>query len=150
MTCPQEHSIIHAVRANEWTDELRSHADRCPICKETVAMTTMMNKLSNFEPPHSLPSYRLIWLKAQYARKQERISTLDMVTLIAMSAAGVMGLAGLLFWRFPKLLGGMLGSGGTGSFPWSTIFSGGTPFIAAVGALLVVWFLTRDSFFAER
>jgi hypothetical protein len=107
-----------------------------------------MKRFSNIDVPHSLPSHRLIWMKAQYARKQERISTLDMVTLIAMSAAGVMGLAGLLFWRFPKLLGGILG--GTGSFPWSTMFSGGTPFIAAVGALLVVWFLTRDSFFAER
>lgn len=150
MNCPQESSIIHAVRTTEWTTGLRSHAETCPMCKEAITMTTTMNRLATIEPPHPLPGYRLIWLKAQYARKQERISALDMITLIAMSLAGIAGLAGLLFWRFPNFLEGVLGSGGTGSFQWSTVFSGGTPLIAAVGALVIVWLLTRDSFFAER
>ncbi len=113
-------------------------------------MTTFMQKISHEEVPHTLPSYRLIWLKAQYARKQERLSTLDMVALIGMSLTGIAGLIGLLFWRFPQFFDGAVNATGTSAVNWTGMVSNGAPFAVIVGVLVTVWLLTRDSYFAER
>jgi hypothetical protein len=150
MNCVFEKQVILATKSNQWTGDLRAHTTSCPACQETIAMTTIMNNISAADTPHPLPSYRLIWLKAQYARKQERISKLDILSLAGMSILGLAGLAGLAFWRFPKLFSGIMDSTGTSALPWSNLFSNGAPLGVIAGALIIVWLLTRDSHFAER
>ena len=148
--CSRESEVLKAAKYNQWTVDVRSHAASCPHCQTTITMTTMMNKLTNIDSTHTLPSYRLLWLKAQYARKQERLSKLDMVALGGMSLVGVAGFLGLLVWRFPKLFSSILETTGTSPIHWTSIMSNGTPLAVVVGAFVIIWLLTRDSFFAER
>ena len=113
-------------------------------------MTMMMGKISSQSTAHALPSYRLIWLKAQYARKQERLSAFDLFALIGMSLVGVAGLSGLLLWRFPQLFTGIIDVTGRSAPDLKNLFSNGAPLVVIVGVLVMIWLLTRDSFFAER
>ena len=113
-------------------------------------MTSAMKTIAGAESAHPLPSYRLLWLKAQYARKQERLSAIDMISLIGMTLTGIAGMAGLVLWRFPKLFNGILETTGTSAIPWGNIISNGAPLAVIAGAFIMVWLLTRDSFFAER
>ena len=148
--CTFEREVLKAVKSNQWTNDVRNHAASCSLCKETIAMTTLMQKISREDVLHALPSYRLIWLKAQYARRQERLSALDMVALIGMSLTGIAGFVGLLFWRFPQLFDGAVNVTGTSAVNWTGMVSHGVPIAVIVGAIVTVWLLTRDSFFAER
>ena len=144
--CTFEREVSRAVKSNQWTDELRAHAAGCPECQETITMTTAMTNMATGGAARPLPSYRLIWLKAQYARKEEQLSKLDILALTGMSLGGIVAVLGLLLWRFPKIFGGLMET----AVPWRSLVSNGTPLVIIAGALLIVWLLTRDSHFAER
>jgi hypothetical protein len=113
-------------------------------------MVTMMKRISDEPAPHSYPAHRLIWLKAQYARKQERLSVLDIAALAGMSLAGIAGLAGLLLWRFPQTFTGIIDSAAVSLTDFKSVLSNGAPLVVIAGVLVMVWVLSRDSFFAER
>lgn len=146
--CPREDDLLAALNSHNWTDDLRQHAAGCPHCQETMAMTNLLQQIPDAD--HPLPSYRLLWLKAQYMRKEERISVMDVVALAGMSFVGVIALAGLMFWRFPELLGKIAGLPAPSASSWTNIVSSSSPFVVVLGAILLVWLLARDSFFAER
>ena len=113
-------------------------------------MTRLMQEISHEDVPRTLPGYRLIWLKAQYARKQERLSKLDILSLAGLSIVGIAGLARLLVWRFPKILAGVVDITGVSLPDFKNVFSNGAPFAVIIGVVFMVWALTRDSFFAEK
>ena len=148
--CRYEREVVDATKFDRWTDILKNHAASCSLCQETMKMTMMMGKISSQSTAHSLPSYRLIWLKAQYARKRERLSAFDLVALIGMSLVGVAGLSGLLLWRFPQLFTGIIDVTGSSASDLKNVFSHGAPLAVIAGVVVMVWLLTRDSFFAER
>ena len=148
--CVFEREVLRAAKTNQWTSDLSNHAASCPLCQETMAMTKITKKISQEDSTHALPSYRLIWVKAQYVRRQERLSKLDLIALIGVSLVGIAVFAGLLLWGFPQLFAGVLQSVGASSPGWSHILSNGTPLAVILGVLIMVWLLTHDSFFAER
>jgi hypothetical protein len=148
--CTSEREIIAAVKSQHWTDDLRHHVTNCAHCQETIAMTTMLKNFSTIDTEHPLPMYRIIWLKAQYARKEERLSTLDLVALGGMTLVGIAGLLGLLVWRFPQLFAGVFDSAARTAPGFTNVFSDGAPLAVIIGALVLVWGLTRGSFPAER
>jgi hypothetical protein len=148
--CEFTADTIRATKSNEWTDALRAHAATCSDCQQTIAMTTMMNELMADKHPHPFPNYRTIWLKARYARKQERLTKFDLFALLGVSLSGIAGLVALLFWLFPQLLGGLLNIPVFANLHFPSFASFGTPTFILVGLVIAVWLLTRDSIFAER
>jgi len=148
--CGHEREVIRAAKSNQWTASLRDHIENCPLCRETLNMVTMIKKISDEYATHALPGYRLIWLKAQYARKQERLSLLDFAALAGMSLAGIAGLAGLLLWRFPQTFTGIIDSAAASLIDFKSVLSNGAPLLIIAGVLVMVWVLSRDTFFAKR
>lgn len=148
--CPFEEQVLAAIKKDEWPDDLRRHLTACPHCQETVYMMKHLKALSTTDIEHSLPNYRLIWLHAQYARRQERISILDILMLVGMALLGLAGFLGIMFWQFRDLFTGVLGKMGI-SFPHMTnVISSGAPVAVFLGLIVIVWILTRDSSFMER
>ena len=148
--CRYEREVISAMKSNQWIESLRIHVAGCPLCQETMNMTRVMETISGEHSAHALPSYQLIWLKAQYAKKEERISLLDIIALSGMSLAGIAGFIGLLLWRFPNIFNGIIDSSHQHLPDISAVFSNGAPVAVIIGLIITVWVLTRDSFFAER
>jgi hypothetical protein len=144
------HDVVRATKSSQWTDALRAHAATCPDCQQTMAMTALMNELTAVEPRHPFPNYRTIWLKARYARKQERLTKFDLFALAAVSLSGLGGLVALLYWIFPQLFGGLLDIPVFANLRFPNLASLGTPTFILVGLAITVWLLTRDSIFAER
>jgi hypothetical protein len=150
LECEYFAAIISATKTNQWTDALRNHAATCSRCKETMAMTTMMKELIAEDRPHPLPNYHTIWLKARYARKQERLTKFDLFALVGVSLSGIVGLVGLLFWIFPQVFGKLVAIPVISGLQLTNVFSFGTPTFILAGLVVTVWLLTRDSIFAER
>jgi hypothetical protein len=63
---------------------------------------------------------------------------------------GIAGLAGLILWRFPKVLPGLLSAGRISSTPFTVIFANYESLAVAGGILLLGWLFTRDTFFARH
>lgn len=148
--CALEKEVMTAARFEQWTDSLRSHALSCPVCNETKRVSNLMQAYSRKHESPTLPSHRLIWIKAQYVGKQERLSKLEIFALGGMSVIGVAGFVGLLLWQFPRLLSNALAMTGR-SFPeFSNVLSHGASLAVTVAVLIIVWVLTRDSFMADR
>ena len=142
--CEYSASVISATKSTQWPEDVRTHAAACSRCRETIAMTTMMNEISAREPTHSLPNYRTIWLKARYARKQERLTKFDILSLAGLSLFGIATLAVLLMVVFPQVFRGIFDIP-TISVPQLTAaFSRGTSVFILAGVALIVWLLTKD------
>jgi hypothetical protein len=148
--CVFEKEVMIAASREQWTDNLRAHASTCPACSETIRVSHWMQGYSREYESRKLPSHAVIWLKAQYALKQERLSKLDIAALVGMSVIGVAGLVGLLLWQFPHFVSGAIDLTGR-SFPdLRNVFSRSTALTVAVAAAILVWVITRDSFTAKR
>ena len=148
--CSFEKEVIKAARSHQWRDGLRSHAATCTICSATIQVASLTHRFSSEHVPHDLPNHRLIWLKAEYSHKQERLSKFDLVALIGMWLVGALGLIGLFYWQFPQMFTGVIDLAGRSLPDIKNVFSNGTPLIAIIGLLVMAWVFTRDSFFAER
>jgi hypothetical protein len=150
MECVFEKEVMTVSRLQQWTDDLRAHASTCPVCSETNRVNQWMQGYSHELESRKLPSHRLIWLKAQYALKQERLSKFDIAALVGMSVVGLAGFVGLLLWQFPHFLSGFIDLTGR-SFPGiRNVFSHSTSLPIAIGVVIMVWVLTRDSSFVKR
>jgi|ERR1041385_3366754 hypothetical protein len=147
--CSLEKEVLKAVRSRHVTDNLRAHAATCPVCSETIQVAALVHTYSSDHISYPFPNHRLIWLKAQYARKQDRISKFDIVALVGMWVLGASGFVGLLFWRFPEVFFEVIHFAGSSALDIRSVLSNGAPFAVLIGVLVTVWVLTRDSFFTE-
>ena len=148
--CESRRDIVRATKTTVWTDALRKHTEGCSRCQETVAMTTMMSEIAAGEGPHTLPGYRLIWLKAQFARKQDRLTKFDLFALGGLSLSGIVGLVIFFFWRFPESSATLRSIPAIFSLFLSNIYSLGIPGFVFVAILVTVWILIQDSTFTQR
>src|SRR5579862_1424513 len=148
--CSFEKDLLTAIKSKQWSNSLRTHAATCPICKQTMLVSEVTLKYSaNLQIP-ALPSSRVVWLRAQYARKQEYLSVLDLVTLTAASIAGLAALAGLIFWGFPQIFTDAAGRVGKFFSGFSQVSFPVEPIAVSVAVLMFVWLMSRDSFSTER
>jgi len=70
-SCSHEQATIVAVQTETWTDALRMHLSNCACCQETAQMARCMHSLAAVENnSRPLPDAKVIWLKAQLARRQ--------------------------------------------------------------------------------
>ena len=159
--CSFERRVVRAAQSDEWPDDLRAHIAGCTECQQTKTAAILVKRLSgegasaaagaeaDDQMEFSLPRYRVIWLKAQYVRRQERLSSLDILSLAGLWAVGAAGFLGLILWKFPRLLKGVLENAGTASNSLTGVFSHYESLAVAGGVFLLVWLLTKERFFAE-
>ena len=94
--CGYEARIATAVRTDRWTDALRDHRDRCPVCAETALVTAALvtDAALDDEP---LPDASRVWLIArERARRHATRRALWPITLahrIAWMAAAAVAIA---------------------------------------------------------
>lgn len=132
--CPREHDVVLALKSGNWASELHSHSESCPFCRETVTVATALQHVPG---ETVLPvSYRILWLRAQFTRKHERLSQLDRITLVGVFAVALIGFAGVVFWKWP-LVHAWFTNGS--SEPVSNL-----PLYIAAGCAALVWFLTEE------
>ena len=144
-SCRFEKDVMIAGRLKRWTTDLRSHASTCPVCSETLHVSNWMQAWSSEHKSIKLPSHKLIWLKAQYARRQERFSMIDILALGSLSVIGITGLIGLLVWQFPHLFSGIIDMTGRSLRNLGNLFSYSTSITITIAVVIMVWILTRDS-----
>ena len=144
LSCPHEPEVIAASSSGRWTDDLRSHAERCPECRETVMFSGTMRELASatFAEIKYLPSYQVIWLRAQFTRKHDQLSRLDRLMLLGVFVAGFVAAIGAAVWKWDTVL------------RWTSRVSGESsmslPFYAMAGLAALLWFLAENVFYPDR
>ncbi|HEY6953266.1 MAG TPA: hypothetical protein VI758_12740, partial [Bacteroidota bacterium] len=134
--CTFMHDVVRAAKTGQWTDVLQTHAANCPMCLETIAVTTMMNTIASQGTSRPLPNHRTIWLKARYARKQERLTRFDLVALAGVGLSATAGLAALFYWLYPQVWGNILDLHRVSLPHFLDIHSLATPAIVLAGAVV--------------
>lgn len=142
--CSCEYESAAAARSGQWTDRLRMHVRTCAECQETVSIAKTLQQsalrmASGLTPP---ASYRLLWLKAQFTRKQERLSRLDRLSLVGIFVVAAVTLTGFALWKRSLVLRWLAGVSGE---PGSSV-----PFFLLAGCAALVWFLTEELFLHEK
>ena len=142
--CPFEYESVSAARSGRWTDRVQMHMRTCPECQEAVSMaTTLQQSAVRMASRLTLPaSYRVLWLKAQFTRRQERLSRLDRLTLVGMFVAVAVVLAGIALWKWNLVQRWLTGASGE---PGSSL-----PLYLLAGCAALVWFLTEELFLREK
>ena len=110
----------------------------------------MMTKFSTEVAPRSLPDYRIIWMKAQFEKKQERLWTRDLMGLIAVSLGGLAGLVGLSAGMFPRPFAALTEFSRNSLPALKSLFTTNAPLGVMIAVALLVWLLTRDSLYARK
>ena len=144
LECEFSAAIIRATKTNSWTDELQIHLTTCSRCQETLEITTMMNRISAEPSARAFPDYRILWMKAQYAKRQERLSTLDLFGLIAVALGGIAGLVGLSAGMFPRPFALLLASTNRLVPTLTTFVSHNVPLGILLAAGFLLWLITGD------
>lgn len=112
-------------------------------------MTMIIQGMHGDEKEHHFPTYRLIWLKAQFVRREERLSAIDLVALVAMSLAGIAMLAGFLLWRFPQMFNGALKIADRSMPRFIDLISNSPQLVVIIIVFIGVGVLTKDRFLAD-
>jgi hypothetical protein len=149
--CQREQEVINAIKGNNWDEGLRRHAEQCPVCSATLSIVPMMEQLRSEtmnEPAH-LPSAQLIWIRAQFSKRQEKLSMLDLFTLIGAVITGMAGIIGIIIWKIPGLLQSIPGFNDQQSPSVIDVAPVGIPILVIVGGLLI-YAIFSDAFAVER
>jgi hypothetical protein len=147
--CPSDKEVMMAMRSQRWAEGLRQHVSGCAICSETVRVSQLLHGLRESAVPQ-LPSYRVIWLKAQYARRQERLTKLDIAFLCGISVLGFAALAGFFLWQFPTVSTGALHLALKSLPDVRGLFTHHASLTVTLVGLIMVWIITRDTFTVRR
>jgi len=100
--CPFEEKTYASVTSGVWPEALRAHASDCPECRDTVLCgRTLIDLAARPALPVDPPvSAGVIWVRAQYAQMQRRISRADLVLLTGSLGTTIAGIAGVAIWRW--------------------------------------------------
>jgi len=143
-------SVVRAVKSGRWSDDLRTHAKTCSSCSDTVRVTTMFVRLSDKDDDHRLPEYLSLWLRAQFARREEKLSRLDLIALGGLSISVVIGLAGIALGASSRVFNRVLDAGRDISPVVQQGLAHGAPIVLIIGVILLLWLLTGDATFLDK
>ena len=109
----------------------------CPECRETAMVAVSLQQLA-VSTPAAPVSCRIPWLQAQFTRKQERLSKLELLMLVGVFSSVALGFLGVLLWKWELMRSWMslLQSGPVSNFP----------FYLLAGCAALVWVLTEELF----
>lgn len=133
--CPREESVLHAARAERWSDELAAHVARCVSCGESSTAIRWMIELGQTvgSGQAPLPDPYLIWVKARI-RKRSGESWRTLLPVLVACGASAIGL-GVIVARLPgnawRSLQAWLASAGIPG--WEL------PSLAPPGPLAIAW-----------
>ena len=116
--CDREQEVVDALRsgrwASAWGDDIRRHAENCPVCAEVAFAAQMFQQEADLarteleQPGTRLPSAGLVWWKAQLAarRSAEQRAAAPIVWVErAACVLGVFALLGVTVWKWPFISG---------------------------------------------
>jgi hypothetical protein len=63
--CEREFAVARAARSGFWSSDLRRHAEACPVCAETLAITTLLLEDSVCMGAAQPPEPAHAWLEAR-------------------------------------------------------------------------------------
>ncbi|MBI1803420.1 MAG: hypothetical protein HY033_06550 [Ignavibacteriae bacterium] len=149
--CSREPEVVRALKEDAWNEGLRRHTEDCTVCSTTAGIMPMMKQLATdtLRVSRALPSYQLLWIRAQFVRRQEKLSLLDLVAFIGALVIGLTGLLGVLIWKVPGVFQSVFGFKGPQPSAWTDLIPVGLPMLIVVGGLLLYLALS-DVFVAER
>ena len=94
--CEKEQQVADALRSDLFSEELRKHAEQCPICSEVILVADFLRQETDRTDNEFgiLPDARLVWRKAQDSAREEALLRATLPIRIARGcAAGVAVLA---------------------------------------------------------
>jgi hypothetical protein len=148
--CQREYDVLAAAKSGGLSGELLAHSIGCRECEEALMVVREMSPLAALSPAQSFPAYRLMWMKARYTQRQQRLSILDLVWMISLAILGVVIFCGIIVWRFPALFPGLSRLVQSNLPPCGNGLYATIPFVGLVICLTLLWLITRDRFFAEQ
>jgi hypothetical protein len=94
MSCQRETEVVLALRADDFTDELRAHIAGCESCGEALAVASVCQAAPG---PETIPDASLLWRKMELRLKRERTEAAMRPAIIAERlCAAVFGVGALL------------------------------------------------------
>lgn len=107
--CTHEEAIAQAAHSGDWSEPLRSHAARCPICSEVVLVSSFLRtEAQSARAEAVLPDPGRIWWKAQLAARREAaeraVRPIALMEKLAF-ACGALFLGIAFFWQWPRISG---------------------------------------------
>jgi hypothetical protein len=94
MSCQRENEVVLALRADDFTDELRAHIAGCESCGEALAVASVCQAAP---APRTVPDASLLWRKMELRLKRERTEAAVRPAIIAERlSAGVFAVCAML------------------------------------------------------
>jgi len=131
-SCEHEPAVRELARTNAEAPALRAHAERCAVCRETLAVAAWMERFAAL--PLTTPSSldpTSIWLRAEMLRRwdlQRKVVTPIEVGETVQAAVGIASAVALLVWLWSRLE----------TIPASAALSSVLTIILIVGTVLIV------------
>ena len=152
ITCPFESETREAVRSDRWPEPLEEHMTTCEVCQETRIATTALHLVRSQADTtdHVFPRHQLLWIRAQFVRKEEKLSALDLFTLAGVILLAASGFIGFVFWRWPQIKQ-VLGIETTLIPPRLVdVLPVGPPLFVFIAVIGIVLLMTMDYFATEK
>ncbi len=112
------------------------------------ALRTVSTQAMKEAPP--TPSYRSVWLRAEYRRRQQQQARLRLFQAVVPAAAATLGSAGLVWWKGAWLRGDALRQLSTLAASGLDALGGNVPLAAILGLVTITFVLTEEMLSSER
>lgn len=146
--CTQEEAVVQAAHSGDWSEPLRSHAARCPICSEVALVSSFLRiEAESARAEAVLPDPGRIWWKAQLAARREAaeraLRPIALMEKLAV-ACGALCLGIAFFWQWPRISSWTSGWLGRVADLWTHRMPAGSaaqmslPLVATLGLFLLL------------
>lgn len=107
MHCDKEAIVIEAVRRGQWEENLRVHAQDCPVCADALLATHFLCEMQTADLAGArVPDAGWMWWRAQLRAKhtaaQRATQPITLVEHLAWTCAAL-SLAGLCIWQWRSI-----------------------------------------------
>ncbi|TAK60897.1 MAG: hypothetical protein EPO24_06340 [Bacteroidetes bacterium] len=152
LECTFEREVTHAEKTDAWNERLQNHLQECSSCRNALLIAKAMDSVQAgaLQKASAVPAYRVLWFKAQYMQRQERLSTLDLVKLLGVSFVGALALIGIIVWKIPTLSSLLTISESASGFVFHTIIPLSIPIAFIIAVVIALWMYSLEFFFARR
>ncbi len=110
LLCERTDEILAAVRTESWSDALRDHAGRCPVCADALLVETLMaeeGRAALAEAEVRLPDAGPVWRRSRLADRRRDVERATLPIAVVQKISWACGAAGAAFaaWHSAPILG---------------------------------------------